>query len=439
MEFEPLSVGIVGIGALLVLLVIGVHIGIALGVVGLVGLALLTSPTTAIGLAVTSIFYFVTEYTFVVLPLFILTGLLAAQGGIAQDAYDSLNKWIGTIRGGASLATVGAIALFGTITGSSMVASVTFTRVSAPTLRKMGYEKKFIYGMIASAGAIAMLIPPSALAVVYGLLAEESVGKLLMAGVGPGVLMAVIFGFGILLMVRINPALAGSTSLEVVSWKQRFLSLPLLWPVGVVAIVMVGGIYAGVFTVVEAGAVGTFVILLIGLVSRRLRWSEIGRGLGESVQIAVMVFLIFAAARIFSRFLVLSGISQWLMNTIIKLGLSPMLFVVAVSVLYLILGCFLDSISMLCITLPLLLPIAKTLGLDPIWFAMVVIVAIHVGLITPPVGLNVYATKGAAESDVSLEDIFSGVLPFFFMMVATLILVIAFPSISTWIPSLMRQ
>ena len=432
---DAFAVGIVGVIILLILLVTGVHIGIALGMVGLAGIAVLTSPVTAISTAVTTIFYFVTEYTFILLPFFILMGLIAAQGGIAREIYDGLDKWVSNIRGGAGIATVGACAAFGLCTGSSVVAAATFTRVSAPPLRKMGYEKKFVYGIITSSAAIAMLIPPSGLAVIYGLLSGESVGKLLIAGIGPGVLMTVIFGLGLLVTIRLKPHLVGSSKLVNVTWKERVLALPQMWPVAVIGGVVIGGIFLGVFTVVEAGAVAAFVILLIGLVSRRLSWGDAKAGFLEAVSTSVMIFFIFASARVFSRFLALSGISSSIAKTIIDFDLSPLIFVISISVVFLMLGCFLDSISMLCIMIPLVSPVVEGMAIDPIWFAMVVIMAIEVGLITPPVGLNVFVTKGVAEADVSLEDIFSGVLPFFFLMLLTLVLVIAFPVFSTWLPS----
>ena len=436
---ENSLVGAIGGIVFLILVILGVHIGIALGVVGLVGIAVLTSPATAVSSAVTTVFYFVTEYTFILLPFFILMGIVAGQGGISRDLYSGLDKWIGNVRGGAAIATVFACALFGLCTGSAMVAAVTFTRVSAPSLRELGYDKRFVYGLIASSGAIAMLIPPSALAVIYGLLSGESVGKLLIGGIGPGVLMTLLFTLGVVGMIWMKPSLAGPGRSCAVTFKERVIALYQMWPVAVIGGVVIGGIYLGVFTVVEAGAVASFAILVIGFSSGHLSWKDAKAGVLESVNISVMVFFIFASARLFSRFLALSGVSAYMANTIIGFGLSPIGFVIGISIIFIILGCFLDSVSMLCIMVPLLLPVVKEMKIDPIWFAMVVIVAIHIGLITPPVGLNVFATKGVAESDVSLEDIFAGVLPFFFLMVATLALVIAFPAISSWLPSLIEQ
>lgn len=436
---EATLVGIVGIVSLLVLLIMGVHVGIALGLVGFIGLAALTSLGTATTIASTSAFYFVTNYSLIVLPLYISMGLLASQAGIARDAYRALDKWIGHIRGGTGLATIGGCAAFGTCTGSAMVAAATFARVSAPSLRELGYDKRFTYGLIASSGAIAMLIPPSALAVVYGVLAEVSIGRLMLAGIGPGILMTAIFSLGILLIVRIRPQLIGVRQASTVSWRERVLAIPAMWPIGLVAAVIIGGMYTGLFTIVQAGAVGAFAIALVGLVPGKLSGVDIKRATVESVQVTAMVYLLFFSARIFSRFLVLSGITPMLINTIIGLNLSPIAFVIAIAILFVVLGALLDSISMIAIVIPTILPVIGILAIDPIWFAMVVLVAIHVGLITPPVGLNVFATKGAAEADVSLEDIFRGVLPFLLLMAITLVLVIAFPQISNWVPSLIGR
>jgi C4-dicarboxylate transporter DctM subunit len=429
---EPFTVGVIGSVVLLVLLILGVHVGIALGTVGFVGLSILMGPGSAIAYTASAIFYVITNYMFIVLPLFIIMGFLASQGGVARETYDSLEKWIGNVRGGSGIATVWACAVFGLFTGSAMVAAATFTRVSAPELRRMGYEKSFTYGLIASSSTIAMLIPPSALAVIYGLISGDSISKLLLGGIGPGLTITVIYTMGIFLLLKINPSLAGTPKATVATLKEKFLALPYMWPVAVIAAILIGGIYGGVFTTIEAGAAGAAAILLIGVILRRIRWSDVKRSAVDTVEVCAMVFLIFACARVFSRFLTIAGISSWILNFTFDLNLSPLAFTIAVTVVFIILGFFLDSVSMLTLVLPLVIPVVKALGIDPIWFAMVQLVAIHVGMITPPFGICVYVTLGAAEKDVSLEDIFRGVLPFVLFMAISLVLIIIFPQLCTW-------
>jgi tripartite ATP-independent transporter DctM subunit len=431
---DPFLAGILGIFALFFMLAAGVHIGVALGVVGVLGTMVSIGLEGSISLLATTSFHFATNPEFIVMPLFILMGLLAMMGGISEATYDALSKWIGKIRGGLGIATVGACTAFGTVSGSALVTATVFAKVSCPEMRRHGYSKGLAYGIVSSAGAIGMLIPPSLLAVVYGLLTLESIGDLLIAGIAPGMLLALVFAGGILSMAAIKPALAPPVAFSL-TWGQRMASLKDFWPIAVSGAVVIGGIYGGVFTPTEAGAFGALAILLIAIFWGGMRWPQLRLALNETVSITAMIFLILIAAKVFSRFMMLSGVAPRLVNAIIDLGLTPLGLVIAMAILYLILGAFLDSISMLSITIPVVYPAVKAMGIDPMWFAMVVILAIHVGLITPPVGLNVYAVKGVAEPDVSLEDIFRGAIPFFFMMLVALAIIIAFPTLSTWLPA----
>jgi tripartite ATP-independent transporter DctM subunit len=431
---DPFLTGILGVLVLFFMLAVGVHIGVALGVVGVLGMLVIIGLEAGVTLLATTSFHFATNPEFIVMPLFILMGLLAMMGGISEATYSALSKWIGKLRGGLGIATVGACTAFGTVSGSALVTATVFARVSCPEMRRQGYSKGLAYGIVSSAGAIGMLIPPSLLAVVYGLLTLESIGDLLIAGIAPGVLLAVVFTGGILVMAYTNPTLAPPVTFDI-TWGQRLSSLKDFWPIGIAGLVVIGGIYSGFFTPSEAGAFGALAILLIAIFWGGMRWPQLRMALNETVSITAMIFLILIAAKVFSRFMMLSGVAPKLVNTILDLGLGPLGLVITMAILYLILGAFLDSISMLSITIPVIYPAVQALGIDPMWFAMVVILAIHVGLITPPVGLNVYAVKGVAEPDVSLEDIFRGTIPFFFMMLLALAIIIAFPILSTWLPA----
>ncbi len=435
---EPFVIGIIGIALLVLLLACGVHIALALGAVGLFGSIFLVGFDASAWMGTKVVYGIVANRAFIVLPLFIFMGLMAGAAGMSRALYQSLALWVGRLRGGLGIATIGSCAGFGVCTGSSLVTAAVFAKVSAPEMRRQGYDKKAAYGICASGGAIGMLIPPSILLVIYGIISQLSVGKLLIAGLAPGIILTLTFSMGIVAMSSISPASYGRAYVTKATWRERFSSLKSMWSIVVVAAIVIGGLFSGIFNPTEAGAFGALAILIIAMFTTGSeRWKTLSSGILESISITAMIFFILVGAGIFARFLALSGISTWMLGLVIDAGLSNITFVIAMAAVYLIMGCFLDSISMLSITLPVIIPVVGALGIDPIWFAMVTVLAIEVGLITPPVGLNVYATKGVAESDVSLEDVFRGVLPFFLMMLVSLAIIIAFPWLSTILPKLM--
>ncbi|MFH1090952.1 MAG: TRAP transporter large permease [Pseudomonadota bacterium] len=435
---DPFTIGIIGILAVVVLILLGLHVAVVLGVVGMLGLMFLIGPKAAIYTSATLSFDRVSNYSLVIIPLYVLMGVLAQESGLSANAYESLRLWTGRFPGGLGIATVGACTMFGTMCGSSLVTAAVFAQLSAPEMRRMGYDKKFAYGVCSSGGVIGMLIPPSVLIVVYGILTQDSIGQLLIGGISPGLMLFVIFSLGIVMMVLLKPSLAKRMEHKP-KWKERFVSLKNLWGVVLTVAIIFVGIFSGVFSPSEAGAVAVVVLLVIYAFRPKKDWGGLTSAFYGTVSTSSMIFLILIGAGIFSRFLVLSTVAPRFLEAFIKWNLSPIIFLVMVSVGYIILGCFFDSISMLSITLPLLHPAALKLGINPLHFAMVAIVAIEVGLITPPVGLNVYAVKGVAESDVTLEDLFAGVWPFFLMMVLCLILFILFPVLSTFLPGLMVE
>jgi len=428
---DPMLIGIIGIVLLLVLLAAGVHIAIALGFVGFIGLSFIAGFTPAVSILINTCFYKVYNIMFLVLIAFITVGVLAAAGGISRDTYYALSLWLNRVRGGLAIATVASCTAFGVVCGSSIVTAAVFARASAPEMRSYGYDKRIVYGLISAAGNIGMLIPPSILIIFYAILTEESPGKLLMAGLAPGLLLFVLFSLGILMIARVKPQLIGQPITSKITWRQRFVSLRLLWPIIVVALIMILGVATGILAVSEAGAAGVLIVFFFVLITQR-SWKVISSGLAESVSISAMIFLIFIGAGVFARFLTLTGVAPAVLNWIVSLGLSQYGFIIMMSIIYLIMGCFLDGISMLAITTPLVYPVVESMGVDPIWYAMSVILAIHIGLITPPVGLNVFAVKGVAEADVSLEEIFLGTAPFFFLSLVALVIIIAFPQISNF-------
>lgn len=434
---DALTISILGIIFLAILLLSGVHIGVSLGVVGFIGTWLLLGFRQALWGSVNMFYDQVASYSLITVPLFIAMGYLASAGKLSSNIFNSLNHWIGKVRGGIGIATVGSCTMFGTICGSSLVTSSVFALTAAPEMRKQGYAKTLSYGICASSGIIGMLIPPSILMVVYGVLSGDSVGKLLVAGITPGLMLTVFYSLTILVLGKIRPQLIKQSEMESLPLKEKLKELVHLWPVFIVIIVIFGGIFGGVFTPTEAGAIATFIVLvLLIILEGKNSIKPIISALQDTARTSAMIYLIFGGSAIFSQFLVLSGLTGRFAEFIISLNLSKFVFMIIISLLYLVLGTLLESISMLSITIPLIYPILGPMGIDPIWYAVVVIVAIHIGMITPPVGLCVYGAKAVAESDVSLEDIFVGVLPFFLVSLIALLLLIFIPNLSTFLPNL---
>lgn len=428
---DPLFVGILGVILLLVLMALGVHIGIALGTTGFLGLICIIGFDAAITMAMTSIYFKISTYSLIVIPLFVLMGLLGASGGLSKSLYDGMAVWTGKIKSGLGIATILGCAGFGAITGSSIVTSAVFGKVTAPEMRRHGYDKKIAYGLCAAGGSIGMLIPPSILAVVYGILSGLSVGKLLIAGIGPGVLLTGLFCLQLVILGRLRPDLIGSKGTGGSTWKEKVKTIPSFWPVMVTGLVIFGGLFGGVFNPTEAAAVATVLIFVILVFTKgKEAWLSLGAGLLDTAKTAAMIFLILAGACVFSRFLVISGISDKVVEIILDLNLSNLGLVVILGFFYLLMGIVIDSISMLAISIPFLQPIIDQTGIEPYYFAMVAITATQVGIVTPPLGLAAYTVKSVAEPDVTLEDIFSGSFYFLLALMVGLALVVLFPSVS---------
>lgn len=435
---EPYLIGITGIIALFILLAIGVHVGIALGFIGVFGLMLILGTEATVHYAASASFHFATSTGLLVLPCFILMGLLAARSGIGSNVFNSISKLVGRLPAGLALATFVGTTAFGTVVGTAGSTSMIFAQVACPEMRRHGYDKRFAYGLVTAAGLSGMLIPPSTLGVFYALTTGESVGKILFAGVGPGLLMDVLFSICAITMVLLKPQLAPRINIEL-SWRQRLSAIIDLWPVFIVGGVVLGGIYGGIFTPKEAGAWGVVIVLLIGFLGKRMNWSQLWGAVEEAVGIIAMIFLILVAGRLFARFLTVSGISTAVLEQITGTFRETWQILAVLVLIYLILGCFLEAYSIIMITVPVVYPVVTMMGIDPIWFGMVLILALHAGLLTPPLGFCVYAVKAVADNDVTLEDIFIGVLPFLFMLIILIALVIAFPPIATWLPDRMFQ
>lgn len=430
---DPLLVGVLGIIGFLVLLVLGVHVGIAMSAVGLLGLCVLIGVPAAVNTAAAGSFYFVTSSDFVVLPVFVLMGLVAVAGGLTDKTFEGLRRLLTGLRGGTGLATVGGSAAFGTIAGTSLITAMVFGKVASPAMRKIGYDKRLAYGISAAGGILGVLLPPSSFAVFYGLLTQESIGGLLLAGVGPGVLLALLYAAMVVVRITLKPSLAPPET-ERFTISQRLGGLLMTWELVLAFAIIIGGVYAGIFTVTESASIGTLVILVMALLRSKMDWKKLHGAFVETVASMGMLFLLLVAARIFTKFIVLSGLTQEIASTILSLDPAPIAFLSLIVLFYIVLGLFMESLSILILTIPIFYPIVGQLGIEPLWFFAVAMLAIELGLLTPPFGMNIFGVKAVAEPDVTLEDIQLGALPFAAMVVVCTILVILLPWIATWLP-----
>lgn len=422
---------------LLVLIALGMHIGIAMGLVGLAGIAIVHgSLSLAIKALGSTPLAVVMSFILTALPVFLLMGLFATYAGLTEYSYRVAHKWLGKLPGGLGIATVAACAGFGATSGSSIAAALLFTKISVPEMRKSGYEKSFACGITASGGMLAMLIPPSAMMIIIGFLTETSVAKLFIGGVIPGIILAVMYAALIFLMVRKNPHIAPIAKISV-SWKQRIIALKDIWGMILIVLLIFVGLYAGVFTPTEAGSIGALCIFLMALGFRSINWKQLWGALSEATHTTCLMFFVLIGATIFSRFIAISGLRSIIVDAVIGWEFPSIVTIIIFILVYLVAGCFLDAMSIFAITLPIMFPIAMQLGFDPVWFGIVALMSAEMGLVTPPLGMNVYMVKAAAPKDVSLFDIFRGVVPFFFVMLLFLVLLVAFPPIITFLPNAM--
>jgi len=433
---DPLLLAWIGMAAVILLVALGMPIAFVTATVGLAGLTALRGFGAAAMLAGTTPHSEVSNYALVVVPFFILMGSFASAAGITTDLYRMAKAWLGHLPGGLAIATTWGTALWSAISGSSTATAAVMGRMAVPEMIAYGYDRKLAAGSVAAGAAMDALIPPSVVMIVYGLLTESSIGPLLMAGFIPGFMEAASFALIIYVMARRNPRLA--PAMERVPWGGRVRSVFLAgnWSFLGIFIVVFGGIYLGVFTPTEAGGIGAFGTFLTALCLGRLNRHTLVEGLLETGKVSIMIFMIIAGVLIFSRFLAFSGFTRRSTDFILGLGLPPMMILVSFLVIYLVLGCFLDAIGMMALTLPIFGPIIEHLGFDMIWFGILVVKMIEIGLITPPVGLNVYVLRSVVPS-VTTAEIFRGTLPFLWVQFANVLLILVFPIIVLWLPRMM--
>ena len=425
--------------AILVLIALRLPIGVALGVVSFAGFWYLRNLEAALGVVREVPFVFAANWELTAIPMFLLMGAIANNSGTSASLFRAARAWFGALPGGLAVATNAACAGFAAACGSSIAAAAAMARLAIPEMLKHGYDKGLAAGVVASAGTLAALIPPSILFVLYGIFAEVSIVKLLIAGVMPGLLTAAIYSVMIVVRCRLDPSLAPPIVFadRPALQRERRESINEVWPLIVLIAGIIGGLYAGVVTPTEAGAGGAFLAMVLGLIRRQLSLAKLLQSLKDSMSTTAQIFFIGMGAVMYTKFLALAGLSSVMAATIGGWALDPVLLVVAISVIYLILGMFLDPLGIMLITIPVFVPMFAALKLDLVWLGVLVVKYVEIGMLTPPVGFNVYVVKAAVGDTIPLETIFRGCFWFLACEIVIMGLLIGFPQISLWLPNTM--
>ncbi|MFW2367264.1 MAG: TRAP transporter large permease [Desulforhopalus sp.] len=430
---SPVVVGIIGIFVLIILIFARMHIGISMALVGFLGFAYIIGLEPALGVLRTVPFSTLSNQNLSVIPLFILMGAFAFTAGISEDLYRAVHKWLGHFRGGLAMATVAACACFAAISGSSLATAATLGKVAMPEMVKYKYDKALATGAIAAGGSIGILIPPSVILIIYGIITEQSIGKLFLAGFIPGLLEAVFYIITIMIITRFNPALGPPGPRATMNEKLK--SLLTIWEVVVLFVVVIGGIYLGVFTPTEAAGVGAFGTFCFVIIRKKLTWESFKSSLMQTSKTTGMLFMVVMGAMILGYFFSVSRLPFELATWVGGLTVNRYVVLVMILLAVGLLGCLMDSMAIVLLTVPVFYPLIQNLGFDPIWFGILVVRVTEMGLITPPVGLNVYIIHGITR--VPMGTIFKGVIPFIIADILEIILLIAIPEITLFLPGLM--
>lgn len=432
---SEVTVGIVGLLAVMALFLTGIELGFAMAIVGFLGFAYLVSLPAAMNLLAKDFLDVFSSYGFTVIPLFVLMGQIAYNAGIAKRLYSSAYKFVGHIPGGLALATVAGATAFKAICGSSSATAATFASVAVPEMDRYGYSKKLSTGIVATVGTLGLLIPPSVTLIVLGIITEQSIGKLFLAGILPGLIIALLFIAVIIVWCLINPRLGPKG--EKSSWKERFSSLPeVLW-VLIIFCLVVGGLMKGFFTPTEAGSVGTFAVLALAFLKRDMDLKGFFRSVEESLRTACMTMMLIAGSTVLGHFLAVTKIPMLAADWVVGLPFHKHTIMVLIAFIYLIGGSFIDDLAFLVLATPIFFPVILKLGFDPIWFGMVIAVTVMVGVVIPPMAINVFVVKNITK--VPLGVIYSGVYPFLISLVLGGALLFIFPGLATYLPSVLMK
>ncbi len=429
-----LNIGLICVAAMFALMVLRMHIGVTMGLTAFIGIALLTNFDSACGKLAHTAFSQSSAYMMSVIPLYMFMGELAFLSGLSQDAYKTVSKWLGHLPGGLAMATIGACAAFAAVQGSSTAGAVIMVSIAYPEMKSRKYVNKLSLACIAAGGTMGILIPPSAAFVLYGIITEQSIGKLFIAGVIPGILLTLLFWIVIYLWCRRNPELGPSG--PPAGWHDRLISLKDLWSVVVLFGLVMGGIYFGIFNATEAAAVGVVAAFLISLIRRKTRMEGIKRAILNTLRTTGMIFTMVIGAMLFNYVLSLSGLTTALASFVTSLPVPRVGIIIAIGLLYSILGALMDAWAMMLIVVPALLPTVVALGFDPIWFGVLTVIMMELGMISPPIAFNVFVMAGMVK-EVPMTEIFAGVWPFVLAMVVLIGLIIAFPELALFLPRVM--
>jgi len=428
------AVALLGFVALFVLMLLRVPVGMAMGLVGVTGYSYLVGPGPALKLVGQTSMRTVTDYTFGVIPMFMLMGALVSASGVSRELFRAANSMIGHLRGGLGVATVVACGGFAAICGSSVATAATFSSVAYPEMRRFGYPQSFATGVIAAGGTLGAMLPPSTVLAVYAILTQQDIGKLFMAGIVPGLLAMLMYVLTIVVIVRVKPGWLPRG--EARAWSERAAELKNVWAPIVLFLFVIGGLYGGFFTPTEAGGVGASGAFILGVLRGRLDRAKIREALLSATRTAAAVFTVLIGALLFGYFLTITQSPQKLTEFLTGLGVGRYGVLALIMVMYLVLGCLMDAMAMIILTVPIIYPVIVHLGFDPIWFGIIIVMTVELGLIHPPVGMNVFVIKSVVK-DVSFTTIFKGVLPFVATDILRLVILIAFPAIALWLPGRM--
>ena len=429
--------GLIGLTLMMLLASVRVPISFAMAIVGIVGYAYMRDWNWMVAFAMTQTKLYETgrSYTLSVVPLFILMGNLVTRAGMSQELFRAAYAFIGHLRGGLAMATVWASAGFGGICGSSIATAATFAKVAYPSMKRFGYSDRLAAGVVAGGGTLGIMIPPSTIMVIYGVFTETSIAKLFAAGILPGILGAILLCGAVQYMTWRDPA-SGPPG-ERSSWRERLVALRGVWAVATLFVFVMGGIYGGLFTATEGAGMGAFGALLFALWRRALTWRTLYDALLESARTTAMLFMILIGALMFAEFINITTMPGDLKAFVSRFAVHPLLVVLAIAAIYVVLGTAMEELSMVLLTMPVFFPVIVHLGFDPVWFGIIIVCVVEIGLISPPVGMNMFVLKTLLP-EVSTGTVFSGVLPFMWADVLRLAILIMFPWLSLWLPSLMR-
>jgi tripartite ATP-independent transporter DctM subunit len=432
---NEVMVGLLGLAVVLVLFLTGIELGFAMALIGFLGFGYLVSFKAGLNLLAKDIFDVFSSYGFTVIPLFVLMGQVAFNAGIARRLYDASYKFIGHIPGGLAMATVAGATAFKAICGSSPATAATFASVAVPEMERYKYDRRLSTGIVATVGTLGILIPPSVTLIVFGIITEQSIGKLFLAGIIPGLIAAFFFVVIIYGWCKIDPTLGPKG--EKSTWGQRIRSLPeVLWIV-VIFLLVVGGLMKGFFTPTEAGSVGTFAVLILSIAKRDINFKGYIKSVVESLRTACMVLVLIAGSTVLGHFLAVTKIPMITADWVVTLPLHPYTVMVIIGFIYLIGGSFIDDLAFMVLATPIFYPVIQKLGFNPIWFAMIIMITVMIGVVVPPVAINVFVVKNITK--VPFGVIYKGVYPFLLSLVVCAILLFIFPGICTWLPNLLMK